>query len=168
MNASLIVWRNKNSKISDLNYSGCTRLTYIDNREMRLSYNMDEFMLDGSILHQKSINSEHNTLCPCPIQDKDIPHGKYVIHCFLSLPPAKISYENNQDNIDIPNIKYHIYKGFGHYKGHGQIPLCVTSRCDFYHKIEDDQAVICLQKIQEIVLMNTKIKSFLFIIMYQK
>ena len=57
--------------------------------------------------------------------------------CYLLLfefNTTKIKYDETQNNIYIPNIQYHIYKGGGQLTVHKQRPLGMTHW--LYHKME--------------------------------
>ena len=82
------------------------------------------------IFNNKSIHAAYSKMCPLNIKDKYISHWKCIIFYCSNFPPVKKPYEETQDNIDMPNIKYHIYKEVANYAIHGQIPLDVTSWCD--------------------------------------
>ena len=70
---------------------------------------------------------------PCfylPLQPRTIPNWKCVINCFSNCPPEILHCEDSQHNIDIENIKHHIFKEAGCYKVQSQRPLGVNSWCD--------------------------------------
>ena len=82
-------------------------------------------------------------------------HWKYVFHCFLKFPSAKITYKETQDYIDIKNNKYHINKEVGQCTVYGQKQLYVTYLCDLYHEMKNDETIEDFYKREEILLMKT-------------
>ena len=104
MHAYLIYSINKQLKHLEPNHSGHTRLMPVENHSTIFSQYRYEVMTDGKILHKKAIYYSCTTMCPFNIHDKDIIHWKFVLHFFLNCTTDKISYEETQDNIDMPNI----------------------------------------------------------------
>ena len=82
----------------------------VDNRGTRYYQYRYEVIIDGKILKKNPRRAEYSTRCTFTIQDKDILHCKCAIFCCSIFTPVNILYKETQDNIEIPNIKYHIYK----------------------------------------------------------
>ena len=112
---SLIDWKNKYLKWLHPHSSGCTRIRYVKNNGTRYSKYRDEVVTDGKILYKKSGYDEYSTMYPFLIVYKSITHCNCIMNCFSYCNSSKIPYEGTQDNIDTPNIKYHMT---------GSIPRC--------------------------------------------
>ena len=112
-------------------------------------------------LHRKASYSAYATMCPFTIQYKYVPYWKCVIHFCLNFPLSKILYEDNRNNIDMPNIKYQVYNEAFRCAVHDQIPLYVTSNFCLYQEMENYESMGKLKKEKYMVLVNTSIKMFI-------
>ena len=110
IHTSLISSRNNHLKWLEPNSFGSLRIRYVVNSGRPFSHYIYDIMPDIKNLHQKSRNDVYITMCPFPIPYKYIPHCKCVICCFSNFTPVGLTYEETQDNSDMPNTKCHIYK----------------------------------------------------------
>ena len=107
----------------DKNYLGHNRLRSVEHFGSWFTHYRYEVIPYGKIIHEKSINTAYSTMCQCTVTDKCIPHWKCVLCCYFNFISVKLSYKNAQDDIDMINIKYHIWQ-----VPHGIEPFLLVAR----------------------------------------
>ena len=82
-----------------------------------------EVIPGGKIIHVKLMHAAYATMRTFPITYKCMPHWNFFIWFYYNFTPFKLPYEDTQDHIYIPHIKYHIYEAVGHFTVQSQRPL---------------------------------------------
>ena len=113
IHTSLISSRNNHIKWLEPNSFGRLRIRYVYNSGRTISHYIYDIISDIQNLHYNSRNAVYITMCTFPISYKYISHWKCVICFFSDFTPVELTYEETQDNIDMPNTRCHIYKEFG-------------------------------------------------------
>ena len=118
----------------------CTRIRSVDNHDTIFSQYRYEVIPGENFINEKKRDASYDTMRLFAVKDQDIKHWKCVIFCLFNFITYMITYEEIQDNIDMPKIQHHIYKEVCCCGVYYQMPLGVTSMCYLCKKMEDNEA----------------------------
>ena len=157
---SINAWRTKNLKrledIINARRSSCSSGKIIE----RYNKYKNNAFPQGFPLHRKASQAAFSTMCSFTVENIDILHWHCVLKCCENCSMLVTPNEEVSISIQVPPIKFHVYKNVYRCSVCGQLPFDVGEICMTCRNKNEQSMIEHVYKRKELVLLTESVSNF--------